>query len=570
MNANLKAVAVTLVLAALAVPARAQSVAVSGDQRITSHDAARTFGEAQSTVVAPGLKGQCPAGRLLVSNDRMRIGAPAAGLVTGRNLDHPAGPDMLATFDAPPGLAPSRLFTGEPNDPAADHRLYPRYLFSTNDHDLVSLSNGDVLYLTGAFSRAYVKTPWFSSTFRGSFGPGARSVLLTWRSTDCGETFHYSGEFDPARMEGGSCAMPQFRKDARHQKITSAPWDAGGSDGQLVHVDPATDRLYLTFSCVGYKRGPGAPFSLDPGAPLDDTLVASSDDGGASWHSLGFFPRSVWRLPVLPVAPGLLAFGVRDGALLAKRAASGTYVYAKDYTESPDAAPGWPGFPVSRDTATNTYIDSNVWASTIAARTPGTSDFFIAYPSAAAGKGFGYRIVFYDRAAGRFTDTHDDLLPASGGTNDFLFHLTAIDSGAGPVLLYWYDVDSSSNTATVRGRFVLGSDLSSSDFAISPPFKLRKSGPPADWYGDYNTAGGFRHTGPGLQGGSGAATDHYYPIWIEPYGVVHFAAVRYTERGAAPNLTVRRIPPLRSIAQRTIPLANVPLSAISQEHFTEH
>jgi hypothetical protein len=60
--------------------------------------------------------------------------------------------------------------------------------FGTNDHNLVSLANGDLIFSTGAFSKKHVdpfpKPGWFDYTYRGEFGPGARTVLLTWRSTD--------------------------------------------------------------------------------------------------------------------------------------------------------------------------------------------------------------------------------------------------------------------------------------------------------------------------------------------------------------------------------------------------
>ena len=40
------------------------------------------------------------------------------------------------------------------NDPTKS-----KYSFGTNDHDLLTLSNGDVLYLTGAFSRVSLGNP---------------------------------------------------------------------------------------------------------------------------------------------------------------------------------------------------------------------------------------------------------------------------------------------------------------------------------------------------------------------------------------------------------------------------
>ncbi len=49
----------------------------------------------------------------------------------------------------------------------------------------------------------------------------------------------------------------------------------GGSDGQLAKVDPATDRVYLTFQCVGYQQDNSMPpgwkppplNTVDPNAP---------------------------------------------------------------------------------------------------------------------------------------------------------------------------------------------------------------------------------------------------------------------------------------------------------------
>lgn len=184
-------------------------------------------GEAQSTVVPPSAKpAACRRGRLLASIDGRR--PPATGLVLGRDLGatDPTA-TVQGTFDAPPNQVD--------------------YAFGTNDHDLVALPNGDVLYLTGAFTRRPLtpKPAWFDVAYRGSFGPGARTSLMVWRSTDCGATFHFVSEFDPAQAGDGSCALPQHPRKTTPPGSPERPvFDMGGSDGQLVQVDRATGHLF--------------------------------------------------------------------------------------------------------------------------------------------------------------------------------------------------------------------------------------------------------------------------------------------------------------------------------------
>ena len=158
--------------------ALAISVSVANNHSVVHKPLDPPPGEAQSTIVAPGLKSQCRAGRFLVSNDSLR--PPAAGLVTGRDLDHLGGPDTIAKFDDPPGMTAPRSLPQAYRDPNANPKLYPRYAFVTNDHDLVTLSNGDVLYLTGAASRAYVQVPWFSVAYRDQFefADGGRTAVV--------------------------------------------------------------------------------------------------------------------------------------------------------------------------------------------------------------------------------------------------------------------------------------------------------------------------------------------------------------------------------------------------------
>lgn len=198
-----------VLLLSLSTASLAQSFTVEDDRTIVLE-----AGEGQSTVVAPGHP-DCPGGRILASQERT---PGLTGTVAYHDLDGTV--TQISTF--------------------ADGPAHPEdYGWGTSDHDLVSLSNGDVLYLTGAFSRAKLdpKPAWFDSAYRLTFGPGARSILATWRSTDCGTTFHYVQdlELDPAKMQNGACALPQGKLTHLHNESGShsylAPFDAFSQSG---------------------------------------------------------------------------------------------------------------------------------------------------------------------------------------------------------------------------------------------------------------------------------------------------------------------------------------------------
>jgi len=547
-------------------------------------------GEAQSTVVPPNKKTQCKQGRFLVTHDGIR---PPYGVVFGRNLDDPNGPVIGSTFD----ISKLAGFNAEP--------AKSKYFFGTNDHDLLTLSNGDVLYLTGAFSRvsflnplnaivvpggdgggAMQKNPdWFDYAFRDGvcnkyaadgncaekipFGPGARSVLLVWRSTDCGETFQYVSQVDPARVGDGSCAQPQFRRDAKGNIINAKPYDMGGSDGQLVKVDPANDRLYLTFQCVGFERDTSSPSpdkipplnTVDPNAPppplppfklsqtpLNKTLVVASYNQGNSWQNLGIINQAEWRFSVIPEGNDL-GFGYASSLLFGKKTAAGNYSFDSTGIKAPNGNWNWwveanlkdnPNIPTGS-------IYANVWAVPLLTRTPDSKSYLLAFPdiiSASANityqKGdFGYRVYFFDGASNELVESKA-ILPAKLNADDVAFHLVAIDPGEGPILLYWYDLDSAAKSITIRGRLITGKGETTNDFSIS-----QKSGQPASfnltsvdyWFGDYQTAGGFV-SGAMPAAGQGpfkvtlqkSTHYNYYPMWIEPDGTVRYTSVVYTKK----------------------------------------
>lgn len=559
-----------------AVTALAQQVSIANVSTLPI-----AAGEAQSTVVPPGKKSQCKQGRFLVTNDGAR---PPAGVVSGRNLEDSNGPVVNSIFDMG-ALSPN--YSGD--------FTKSRYLFGTNDHDLVTLSNGDVLYITGAFSRmgrvgligvmpqggdgegvSAKNPPWFADTYRDicitkneagactesyPFGPGARSVVLVWRSTDCGENFKYVSQMDPLRIGDGSCALPQFRRLANGNIINAKPYDMGGTDGQLVKVDPTNDRLYLTFQCVGFEGGVAVPpgyqppplNTIDPNAPppvfpfklttkpLNKTLVMASYNQGTSWQNLGFINQAAWRFSVIPDGDDL-NFGYASSVLFGRKNAGGAYDFDATGIVAPNG--GWSWFTES-DIKGNKNIPTgqvyvNVFAQPLLTRTPDSKSLVLAFPDViSANTGHGYRVFFYDRAAQKLVETNP-ILPAKQTADNVAFHLVAVDPGKGPVLLYWNDLDSAAKTITIRGRIITGQGQYTNDFTISQSMGAAASfnlGAPGYWFGDYQTAGGFVSEFAPSQG-QGALKAilqqgtyyNFYPMWIEPDGTVRYTRVSYTTK----------------------------------------
>lgn len=548
--------------------------------------------EAQSTVVAPGLKkDKCPNGRFLVTSDALH---PPQGVVMGRDLG-PNGALVPSKFDV----------SGMGTNFSTDASKTNYFLNGTADHDLVALPNGDVLYVTLAFSRVPLPggdPEWWKHTFRGNFGPGARGGALTWLSTDCGETFKFVAnmEVDPARIGGGVCAMPQFRAvnpivDASvycNNLIKGKPYDMGGTDGQLVRVAPG-GRVYMTFGCVGYKQdtsesdftlqGPcDGQTCLNAGECTDrrvlKTLVLASDNLG-KWKPLGSLDDLGWRVGVVPLGGEDVAFGMSTSLVFGAKGGRFTPAGQLSFSGRFWTPPGDDGLSDDEGWAApapaNALFGRNSWSNTVVARAPGSGNVMLAYPSPVNGR-LGFRLFFHDRASGTYTEAVDNpILPES--KDGFILHLTAIDIGEGPVLLYWYDVNLAKKTATIRGRFVTG-DLTfgGADFDISRAGGKRRSfdllvgdgGPP--WYGDYLTAWGYVKT-PRLvaQGKPFPVTYFYYPMWVEPTKVTsppgtlvvrtdaHFTTVEYdsTKGGTPPprpgEIQIKRStkPPLRPSAE---------------------
>lgn len=497
-------------------------------------------GESQSTVVPPGLKPQCPKGRFLVTNDRIR--PPREGTVFGRDLNNLDGPNIL------PAIGQAIV------DDLSDRR------FGTNDHDIVSLSNGDVLLIWGVHSKAPLnpKPAWFDFTYSNDWGPGVRRGVMVWRSTDCAQSFQYVGEIDSAKIGDGSCAMPQPANDQVPVGNGTQPnFSNGGTDGQLVKVDLSSDKIYISMGCEGFKRDTNKPGFILSDERINKALIVRSTNRGTTWKSVGTLPNAGnarWRIPILPLQGGAqLAFGMTDEIFVAVAAGNG-YQFQSSFQPAPQVDWGWDDSFYSNPNTYGANSTLRIRAPSALTRAPGSKEkYFLMYHATLKavkvggpghqGNTYGYEFVRNDGSELR------PIGPKDASANSFVMQLTAIDPGAGPVLLYWYDINGATKKGSVRGRFVFNEDQYSPDFDIAvdvgggahlfdviPNTKY--------WYGDYKTAGGY---GPkGLQPVS-TSLYRYFPQWVEPDGAIHFSEVvlshdKFTKALQAPTIFVERPP----------------------------
>jgi hypothetical protein len=474
-------------------------------------------GEGQSTVVQPSLKGECPSGRFVFTNDKKAFRPPTTGAVQLRDLMGSNGAITLSTFDAIP-IATTN------------------YLFGTNDNDVITMPNGDIVLVWGVHfaSPLSPKPAWFDVTVFDptnptGFKPGVRRGSMVWRSSDCGLTFKYMAALDPAMIADGSCALPQGKP----------PWyKNGGSDGQLVKVDVDKNRLFLMFPCMGYTQDTTkAGFALSKNK-LAKTMVMTSSDEGASWTFLGWNSEAGWRYQVAPFKQDRLATAIAGKLYFGEKLSNGSYQFDTSPTIPMKPQTGWdvgtwaPSNPLI--SGTTKVISANVLASTVMTRAPGTQKRLItAFYDLVLGSdgklGRGYRVMAFDFDTKKFAELAS-IEPKDRSTNSFVMHLAAIDPGSGPILLYWTDVDAKNNRALVRGRLVtsvseysddfpLSRELITSDPAQKPTISAARYfplGTNSYWYGDYRSASGYAENAGGYD---------YFPMWIEPDNSVRFTRV---------------------------------------------
>jgi hypothetical protein len=355
----------------------------------------------------------------------------------------------------------------------------------------------------------------------------------------------------------------------------------GGSDAQLVKRDPATDSLYLTLRCVGNHRGPiivkESPDRHGPhhhtgrptlGSFLNMTLVARSTDKGATWKSLGYMDGVDYiRTDVVPMATNKAAFTSANYVVVGSGSPGKFKFGSAQSVLTAGEGFGWINSTwqseVFEKNEKYPYIAAGSWANTVSARAPDAAGMVIAFPTiltdTAGIQTNGYDVVFYDPAKPTTAEEYRPVAPLNYSHNGAIMHLTTIDPGQGPILLYWADVDGKANTMRVRGRIITGPETSTKDFDISPTYDLTVKG---YWYGDYWTASGFARTLP--TPGKWRQRNlfyYFYPTWVDSDGTGRFAEieVEVTQTGAtspkAPGLAMI-MPHAASESSECIELSN--------------
>lgn len=526
----------------------------------------RTFNfsgaESQSAVVPPARKSQCPSGRFLVSDDNKR--PPLNGsedpffttsVVHWRNLSGTAIPSRgVSKFTPPPDI---RSGSGNNTRPR-------RMIGDWSDHRLVSLPNGDLIYQRLMATREPMNPEpvWAPETFRGSFGPGARSTNTTWRSTDCGLTFRYVGQIDSFSFPHSDCAKPQ-----PHGKLDEPPpgkFDMGGTDNPNLVVDRRNGTVYALLPCVGNELQPDALeltdvfvdrtyiLSWKPPSPGDVTAGgAIAGDGDTTlFRTRGFYKPGYWGAPAVPLSPTRIAVAAGSGVAIGTTGSSDTFTFPEEMDAPPDVNWGWDNWDKPSNPALLARVGANIQGSTILANMPGApGQLLLAFP-AKVGIADGFRVYAYDPEPPktRFREL-DPIVPRSEPETSSVILLTAVDPGDnGPVLLYWTDLNGGTLQGRVHGRVIVDLHHAAEVPDITPvPFALTLPKPPSDpeelpqpyFHGDYRTAEGFKagsKTGPLFE----MDVYRYFPMWVQPWtenltkqgnepgGSVHYREVTVT------------------------------------------
>lgn len=488
-------------------------------------------GEITAAVVPPGAKPQCPAGRLLISMDKVKD--PEGGQILGRNLDNLAGSTISANL------------TGYVQNASVENQTVEVRHIRSNDQELAVLPNGDVLYMRMGRSRAELpggRPPWFEHAYKISsdapWGPGARSELLIFRSSDCGTNFSLVSTIDTATILDGIAGLPAGA-GGLPQKCASCPltlpngrraYQMGGTDGPLLKVDPATGFVYMSIKIVGYQPTPsagGQTFALSD-SRINKTVITRSKNGGTSWQVAAVLDYGAWRHEMTPRGANtlLLAHGdiVVEQPVLDQRPSSVGPAHTRAFAV-PGSAVGWEGPP-------NSAV-SGLRRQTISAglADPGAQLLMMAdtHNRTESGK-HGWRAFAFDwnRPSNGFVEYQPPIMPRTDGHADFIFNPVVVDLGVGPTFAYWYDIEHRGNTQylTVRGRLFLDKQSQTVDFTIRTPFDVTRcvpaTGCQSTFYGHYQMAGGYYRVEP-----SGTRRSVFYPVWLEPGGVIRFARVEY-------------------------------------------
>ena len=515
-----------------------------------------SMGEGQVVVVRPGLKADCPNGRIVLSRDFARPSTDGSSVDT-----------IIRYRD----LGSTTILSGGVQSTIN----IPAYSYGSNDQSLVALADGTIVYQIPAFVRSLNASGqwWYKYTFRGAFGPGARGAIVSYASDDCGKTFTRRSTTDSYFATNDRCAFPQPRVDPvikigfspTSAPQSTAPFDMGGSDGPMASVDSTGKRLYLTTSCVGQTQGPNTikyPIHKGTPAPSSGTVVPtlsgtalgysdvfSSDDGARTWAKIASVPELFWRTEVATLGDGRPVIGGTGDLWIGTK--SGPTAYNFSQVAFPDSvAWGWKKAVFLRfgdGTVGPPRINTNVWYNTHVLPAPWSKTSVVVFIPTTTAVGAssgcdanaaatdvkachavnGYEVWQYDAGGNGSWFQMQSIEPTKGAlpnASGAVLHLSVASSGiGGPLMAHWYDIDVLTGASIVRGRLYLP-DGSTSDVVLSNDaqgqprtFWLN----PSIFMGDYKGNSGFLQQATAA-GGTGKfkfafsqTVAVFEPLWVE-------------------------------------------------------
>ncbi len=281
--------------------------------------------EATVAVIPPGTNNACPGGKLFLAS---------SSLIASVNLNNTSNWSSSLR-----NLAPEAKSSKDLSDPLI---IQDNHLVATKDGRLFHTFEAIIWRDDLAHPSWWDQTK--TNTLKNKNVSGGRGAIFVFTSTDCGTTWVQLPTLDAAKVDTksgakvdpGYCGVPRVNA----AKKTA---EAGGWDGHYLHVNLATNDLYLTTICAtGNSPWLG--------------LLLRSRDGGQSWlvERKIESPPNFWRVPINSLSNSVVGFAYSQAD---KKAHLNLLNTPQGLTEQNDIPITTLSYPSDSDTATSKMSD---------------------------------------------------------------------------------------------------------------------------------------------------------------------------------------------------------------------